>query len=263
MQRESTTVAPALKALLENFIDYAGIFPPAALTLDVALDNYSQYLRGNYSWMLNRLVVSANELPRVPEAFDGCITLLSEVDDNRAGAIESKGIIAATHPVYCEVALDEQAQLDAALDAIKQASCFAKFRAGGVKPEAIPTPELVSKFILACAHRKLPFKATAGLHHPVRSQYALTYEANAPKAVMHGFLNVLLASAFAWHGERQIEQIIAETDRAAFVFDKRAHWKDKSLSCDQIRGARLNFMHSVGSCSFVEPVADLQTMGLI
>ena len=102
-------------------------------------------------------------------------------------------------------------------------------RTGGVKPEAIPSINAVAAFIRFCAERRLPFKATAGLHHPIRAEHPLTYEANAPRAVMHGFLNVFLAAAFAWHGEKDIEPILAETDPAAFHFDDRAHWRERTL----------------------------------
>ncbi len=132
-----------------------------------------------------------------------------------------------------------------------------------VKPEAIPSPKDVAAFIVACAERRLPFKATAGLHHPIRAEYALTYEADAPRAVMHGFLNVLMASAFAWRGEKNIEAIIAETDASAFTFDGGAKWRDLTLSADEIKDARQNFMHSIGSCSFDEPVHELQALGLL
>ena len=54
-----TNVAPALRALLERLIDYAGTFPPATLTRDEAIANYRRYRAGEHSWMLGRLVVSA------------------------------------------------------------------------------------------------------------------------------------------------------------------------------------------------------------
>lgn len=258
MQVMSTTVAPALKALLERFIDYAGVFPPAALSLDGAVANYDNYRSGEYSWMLRWFVVGTAQLELVPKSLDGSLSVISESDETRAASIESKGVVAAQHPVYCEVALDNLALLDA----VKQAGCFAKIRTGGLKPEAIPTPSAVAAFILACAQRRLPFKATAGLHHPLRAMHPLTYEADAPQAVMHGFLNVLMASAFAWYGEKQIEPIVAEMDPTAFSFDERSHWRNKSLDVSQIRQARLSFMHSVGSCSFDEPVHDLKQLGL-
>ena len=80
---------------------------------------------------------------------------------------------------------------------------------------------------------------------------------------MHGFLNVFLAAAFAWHGLRDLEPILAETDAGAFSFDEEASWRDQSLSTDQIRDARKNFAHAFGSCSFEEPVQDLEGLGLL
>ena len=82
---------------------------------------------------------------------------------------------------------------------------------------------------------------------------------------MHGFLNVLLASAFAWHGhENLVEPILAEQDAAQFSFlDERAIWRDRKLSTGQIIEARRQFIHSFGSCSFEEPIRDLQALGFL
>lgn len=259
MNTAPAKIAPALRALLERLIDYAGIYPPAALPLETSVANYSSYQSGEFSWMLRWLVVGTNELQSLPNSLDGSISLLSETDDARAATIESKGVVQAKHPVYCELALANLEQLDA----VKTAGNFAKIRTGGVKPEAIPSPKDVAAFIIACAERRLPFKATAGLHHPIRAEYALTHEADAPRAVMHGFLNVLMAAAFAWQGEKNIEAIIAETDATAFTFDGGAKWRGLILTVEQIRDARENFMHSIGSCSFDEPVHELQALGLL
>ena len=42
----------ALRALLENAIDYAGLFPPADLALEQALKNQAAYVRSPDRWML-------------------------------------------------------------------------------------------------------------------------------------------------------------------------------------------------------------------
>jgi hypothetical protein len=251
--------APALRALLHQYLDYAGVFPPAALSLDSAVSNYQTYRQGPYSWMLRSLVVPAAELERVPANLDGALALLGEADDDRAATVETTKVITAKHPVYCQVALDKVHDLDA----VKAAGCFGKMRTGGLLPEALPSCAQVAQFIVACARRKLAFKATAGLHHPIRSMQSLTYEDNAPRAVMHGFINVLMAAAFAWHGDEDIEGILSETDPQAFVFADGASWKERSLSAEQVRDARLNFIHSIGSCSFEEPVQELQALGLL
>jgi hypothetical protein len=251
-----TKVAPALRALLERLIDYAGTFPPATLTRDEAIANYLRYRAGEYSWMLGRLVVSATDLPKVPRELDGTLSVLCDIDEPRAGAIETKKVVATTRPTYCEVPLRE-------LDAVERAGCFAKIRTGGVTPEAIPPVEDVADFIRACAERQIAFKATAGLHHPIRSMRPLTYAPDAPRAMMHGFLNVFLAAAFAWSGERDIEPILNETDPRAFSFEPVGRWNNKLLTVEQIRDARTNFAHSFGSCSFEEPVQDLRELGLL
>jgi hypothetical protein len=268
-------IAPGLRALLDRLIDYAGMFPPASLPRQAAIANYKSYRDGEYGWVERWLVVEAAELEQVPTELDGALAVLTvagalrgtgvtPVALTRAAVIETKGIAAPRGPgeeargwpVYCEAPLQD-------LDKVKAVGCFAKLRTGGVKPDAIPSVQDVAAFILACAERRLPFKATAGLHHPIRALHPLTYEAQAARAVMHGFLNVFLAAAFAWHGKSNIEPILVETDPDAFRFDEQARWRDWFLDVGQIRQARQQFAHSFGSCSFEEPIHDLQALGLL
>jgi hypothetical protein len=246
--------SPALRALLTHLIDYAGTFPPATLPCAQAASNYGDYLQSEHAWMLRWLVLSAADMPKVPSTLDGKLSILSDADEPRAACIESKSIVKFTRPVYAEVPVEQLAE-------VKAAGIFAKIRTGSIKPEGIPSVESVAHFILECARLKLAFKATAGLHHPIRASYPLTYEAHPPRSVMHGFLNVFLAATFAWQGETDIVPILCETDPAAFRFDEAAHWRDRSLTVAQIQDARLNFAHAFGSCSFEEPIQDLQTRG--
>jgi hypothetical protein len=251
-------IAPALKELLNGLIDYAGMFPPAALKIEVAINKFETYETGDYSWMLGRLVMGTNELDKAPHSLDGRLSILSESDQPRAGSIESKGVITAAKSVYCEIALDN---LDEQLDRVKSAGVFAKIRTGGIKAEAIPSPGQVAGFIRACAKRRLGFKATAGLHHPIRGMYPLTYETDAPRAVMHGFINLLMAAALALYDKADPEKVLSETDPSAFSFDDSATWRGVSLTAAQINQARRDFVHSIGSCSFEEPVEELIKLG--
>src|SRR5436309_689064 len=59
----SSTPAPALRALLERAIDYAGLFPPAELPLERALKNHAAYVRSDKSWMLNSFVLPIGQFP--------------------------------------------------------------------------------------------------------------------------------------------------------------------------------------------------------
>lgn len=253
------TVAPALRALLEGIIDYAGLFPPAKLSLDIAVSNYNNYRHGEHSWMLRWFVVDTDKAATLPDSMNGLLSVLGQNENKKTASLETNTIIKAGCPVYCEASPDNPA----ALDKVKESGCFAKIRTGGLTPEAIPSPVAVETFILACAKLKLAFKATAGLHHPIRAVYPLTYEEDAPQATMHGFLNVLMAAAFAWQGDHNLEPILAETDASNFYFDDSAHWRNRSLNLEEIRAARQNFIHAIGSCSFDEPVHDLKKLGLL
>ncbi len=54
----------SLRALLANVVDYAGLYPPAALPLSEAIANYERYLDSPHAWMLNRLVLPLEMLDR-------------------------------------------------------------------------------------------------------------------------------------------------------------------------------------------------------
>ena len=247
-------VAPALRALVTRLIDYAGMFPPAGLPLGPAIENYRAYRERDRSWMLGRFVIRAEQLDSLAATDGISFSVLASEDDPRAEAIESRTIVSTPKPTYCEGGVDRLAE-------VREAGAFAKVRTGGVTRDAIPPVEYVAEYIRACARLRLPFKATAGLHHPVHSVHPLTYESGAECAMMHGFVNVFLAAAFAWRGERDIEPVLAETDAAAFRFDESGHWRDWSLSREEIADARKNFGHAFGSCSFEEPVRDLESLG--
>lgn len=134
-----------------------------------------------------------------------------------------------------------------------------KLRTGGVTPELFPEPERVADILAACANRGVALKCTAGLHHPVR------HRAEVPPVMMHGFLNVFGAGMFAHDGLAGDDLLacVAETDPKAFVFSDRGFaWRKHGLSGDRITELR-RFLHGFGSCSFAEPVADLQDLDLI
>jgi hypothetical protein len=133
-------------------------------------------------------------------------------------------------------------------------------------PEAIPDPGSLARFLEAFAAADVPFKATAGLHHPIRAEQPLTYEEDAPRAAMHGFLNVFAASAFARGGMKApgLEEVLREADPEAFRLDEDAlAWREKRVPTAELEALRNGFATSFGSCSFAEPVADLRSLGVI
>jgi hypothetical protein len=143
----------------------------------------------------------------------------------------------------------------------------AKIRTGGITPDAFPSPRQVAEFIVACVSAEVPFKATAGLHHPIRSEHPLTYDPGCPRGVMHGFLNVFLTAAFvATHriDVKRAERALQETDARAFVFTPDGvRWEGLVLDTMQLAMMRERVALSYGSCSFDEPIADLKALGLL
>lgn len=154
---------------------------------------------------------------------------------------------------------------DSVLDSIRLAGARAKIRMGGVTPDVFPAPDDVVAFMAGCAERRLPFKATAGLHHLIRSEYPLTYESGSKRATMYGFLNVFLAATALFSGAstNDARGILLESDLNTFRFDDAGiAWHERKLSAEDISRTR-DFATSFGSCSFREPVDELVTAGLM
>jgi len=165
---------------------------------------------------------------------------------------------------YVEIPLEEDPR--AWLHAIKRHGGRAKVRTGGVTADAFPEPHALARFIVACAELDVPFKATAGLHHPLRGEQPLTYERDATSATMFGFLGVFVAAALARQGadEGTVMQVLEERDAGAFSFaEDTLRWRDRVLDAGRLGATRHDFAVSFGSCSFSEPVNDLRRIGVL
>jgi hypothetical protein len=192
--------------------------------------------------------------------------------------VDSPEELAAAHSACCDDQLvsfwelplnDSLAPLVDALAQITRATGrrgnHAKIRTGSIVPGAIPNVSLVANFISLCAQRQVGFKATAGLHHPVRATYPLTYAADAPCDVMHGFLNMFLAATAAYVGTTNVDTLsqilLTEQTHEFQVEPSGIRWRDHFWTLNQISEARSNFGLSFGSCSFTEPIHDLVALG--
>ncbi|TMW72311.1 hypothetical protein [Alteribacter natronophilus] len=60
-----TRAAPAVRTLLSGIVDYAGLFPPASLSLGPAMHNYASYLKDDDAWMLGPFVAPAHRLREI------------------------------------------------------------------------------------------------------------------------------------------------------------------------------------------------------
>lgn len=140
------------------------------------------------------------------------------------------------------------------------ASCF-KLRCAATESSPIPPVDQVAFIVAECRDAGVPFKATAGLHHPVR------HLDKEQLAKAHGFLNLFCAGALA-HARKvdqaTLAEVIADEDPRAFRFDdERMIWRDLEVTTNELAAARGEFIGSFGSCSFDEPRADLRGLGLL
>ena len=295
-------VLRSVRTLLAESIDYAGLFPPSAVSMSEAVLNYATYRNSNYSWMLGRFVVTAARLDEFYEsasdfisrdaestwhlsvvagediadtirrieqftaASHGLIVDSVEVRANSASKIKNtidllpKGVVA-----YFELPTD--GSLADLIADVSLAGGRAKIRTGGVTPDAFPTSKDIIRFVRGCLAANVPFKATAGLHHPLRCFKPLTYEADSIQSTMHGFLNLFLMTGMAREGFRQnlLEEVMEEEFAEVFRFeDQSAAWREQyTLNIWQIEALRRYGIQSFGSCSFDEPIADLQQLGIL
>ena len=297
----TVSIPKTLHALLHTIVDYAGLFPPAGLDMEEAVRNYAAYRGDAHAWMLGRFVVPVARLDEMTAAMrtvgaagpehhwrvsalagedvQDDVVRIAAFNERNAGvvvdALEVKAAtgrnvrrVAAVIPpglrTYVEIpAADDPREL---IGTIAETKLRAKIRTGGLAQEAFPPAEQVARFIRACYATSVGFKATAGLHHPLRAMQALTYEEDAPRGVMHGFLNVFLTAVFHYNG-------MTIADANAFMYrgtiedvtftDDSVVWRDYQVSRDELTTIRRRFAISFGSCSFREPVDDLIKAGLL
>ena len=305
---QSAGAIDALHVLLRDLVDYAGLFPPASLSMAQSVANYDEYFRSKNNWILGRFIVPVGRLGEFEEAFAerpsstsqaepkwrlsvllgndvvADVTAIRRFHDrmtspgSRRGAVIESVEIKIAHAgdvtrlsadlpaelsTYFEVPLSNCGECIAAISANARR---AKIRTGGETAEKFPDSERVIEFIRLCAAADVPFKATAGLHHPLRSVQRFTYHPESPSGMMHGFLNVFLTAAFlrAGIGPKLAVQLLEEQAAQAFQFDlDGVSWRGHRLNRDKIAAAREDFAVSFGSCSFTEPIDDLRSLHLL
>jgi hypothetical protein len=294
-------VNAALRALLDHLIDYAGLFPPAQLPMTDAVARYAAYRRSPAAWMLGRFVVPAARLGEFAAAAEPLLVTGGDpwrlsvlVSDDAAADFAAIAALNASHRgAVCDAAEAKAGEVDqiaklarVARDApvatyveipiasdpaplvaaLGTQGMRAKVRTGGITPAAVPDAAHVIRFIAACIRAKVAFKATAGLHHPVCGSYPLTYEEDSAHARMFGFLNVFLAAAVLRDGAHEADalDLLSEHDAAAFTFaDDGVRWRGHFILTPRVAQLRERAAVSFGSCSFDEPLADLQSIGVL
>jgi hypothetical protein len=279
----------ATETALSGLIDYAGLYPPAAIDMRTAVRNYLGYRKGKHAWLLGRFIVDLARIQELREAAGESTDSMRlsviagpDADFSLIAKHRGAGLCIESLEIKCDEPLKiaricEQLpeslecyvetpiaqECTASVDAIAASGVRAKLRVGGVVAEAFPAARQIAERMHLLADRGIPFKATAGLHHPLRSRHRFTYEANSPSGMMHGFMNVLCASAAVRFGGavKDAERILEEEDAAAFEFtDEAIGVHGFRWTAELVREVR-QFFTGFGSCSFTEPIQDLEALG--
>ena len=309
----------ALGHLLARIIDYAGLFPPASLELNQAVNQYTADQDGTYCAMLRHFIVPAQRLSELDQLISSdapnrtwtlsvlvgggatSAEWIQRLDDDFA-AIESHhikdnsaklkvleialpSVLAADTPSFAQtieeinsrtenanladvdlffetISADHRRALVDALGPHQQTSSHRglKLRTGGMEAQHFPSGAALADVIELCESAHIPWKATAGLHHP------LPYTCPDIGVVMHGFLNLLLGVVL-W-GEKkitssQLRELITDANADHFMFsDDHVGWRGACADQMEVIAGRDRFL-SFGSCSFSEPIDDLETLGLL
>jgi hypothetical protein len=237
-------------ALLERLIDHAPMFPPASLPPAEALDDNARAAASPHAFMLARLVWPASAVAElesterpISAVLDRPLPAAARVEAVEAPPGADLAALPAVGEVYVETPLDDG--LEERLDELVEHRLRAKVRCGG---SVVPTEDELGRFVRACRERRIVFKATAGLHHALRTSGE------------HGFLNLLAAAVF----EGDEAEVLAETGVGALALDAASlRWRDRSASADELVRVRQGLFHSIGSCSFFEPVEELEALGVL
>ena len=232
----------ARRSALSDLIDHAPLFPPASLPVPEALEEDRRARADEHAWLLGRLVWPASQLDAL-EGEDRALSVLHDGpyrEDLRAEAVETRweaGLEGLSGTAYVELPLGDG--LEGKVAELARRGLRAKVRCGG---DAVPTAEALGLFLRTCRDAGVPFKATAGLHHPLATEGH------------HGFLNVLAACVFedadALSGDVELD-------------GEALRWGGQEADAAALARVRGEQFIAFGSCSFFEPVAALQELGVL
>jgi hypothetical protein len=273
-------VPEGARALLGSVVDYAGLFPPTSATMGDAVAHFAEQRAGADQWMLGRFVLPASRLaefkavhaPFAGEPAWGLSAVVGDLDAELPGIVafnsHARGAVVdamevkastvadiervAAHrlpdvDVYVEVGLADPERL---LRVVAVNGFFGKVRTGGVTADGIPSPRALVEFLVAAVRLGLPFKCTAGLHHPLRGDFA-----SPMRATRRGDVRVAERAAgrrpFVPAGRRAASKPCSwSATSRGFVRPQRRRVARPDDRDKALEAARASSVRSFGSCSF-------------
>ena len=283
---------------LENIIDYAGIFPPAALPARVALESYRSYRSGPENWILGSLAWSCSTLDELgamltpndeielaligrPSTDWGTWqdARLQDVEDVNRLLEKCPGVAAATY----ESRLDDLSRVTDAINSLRSLGTETDiyFELPWDQPLDDALAELATQEWARVKFRtggktKEAYPTPIQLANAIKQcidlevEFKLTAGLHEPiahiddsnGAFSHGFLNVIMATSAAYQDDASVEElsgILESSDASLWSVKKGLSFGEKSLSEDDLNNAR-SFFSSFGSCSILDPLQGLQRL---
>lgn len=289
-----------LQGLLEGIIDYAGLFPPARLGMEEAVESYSRYKKGPESWIVDRFLCPASKLEELSRSLGRNIGPMPvgvigtggldlerfetalESDAKAMSAFEGNFGDSAPIEAY-EVRLPDGVSLERAandLDGFSQAEVYLELPWGDGQADHLA--ELASLTWLGAKARTgglepSAFPSSESLAAFLKGcqdldvSFKLTAGLHEPARHFdkdvgiqaHGFLNILAALALNEAHDlsrAEMAQVLDSEDALWSLYG--FSWSDLELSFEEAMPIRALFV-GFGSCSIDEPLEGLAALGLL
>jgi hypothetical protein len=270
---------------LRGMFDNANMFPPGSAPLESAVALHRSVLAGPFAWLQGRLLLPSSALSGLSDALDVVWPEVTDLRVGVIGDAASSEVVSrvarfadprvridqmelrapgdptSTYDVVRHLDVDTIALETPALETTTVAigehvsavrgiregdeRVVGKVRCGGIAAGSVPSAEVLATFLATACRQQLPFKATAGLHHPFAAE---TPDSTDPRR--HGFMNILVATAAAQLGDSvpALVSILNETNPSTLP----------RFSDEALHHAREFGFLGMGTCSILEPVLDLR-----
>lgn len=256
----------SLRSSLDALFDDAALFPPAQHPMAEALANHARLQSGPYTRLVGPFLCPIGRLSELDACVAGGSILPEELglvlypgDDQTHRLLPRGRVVQVEAPLGVKlpdeagrqrryVELPPGDDVAGPIERIAAERARVKVRCGGATPDMVPPVRRLAEILHLCAAKKVPFKATAGLHHPFR------HLDEATGATEHGFLNLLAAASAAMH-EASLDELV---DILATPPDN-----GRKAIVDRVDRRARELLISIGTCSIDEPIEALEGLGLL
>ena len=281
-------MAKRADGFLDQIIDYAGTFPPAALPAAESVSNYFELLDSDCDWIVENLAWLVRDLSELSDLVGSRPIGVAAIgrpgsdweswqDARSADAKDMSIFLGVSHSAnICtyECSAPPVSHFSSGIASLKsfqnETDVFFELPwnrdvsnelAQMAEEEwlsakfrcggvAIPSPQELATVLKECIDLELSFKLTAGLHEPIAHDG------------QHGFLNVFAAIGMRYLEDASVTEmarILADENPRSFSIVDAFSYRGRVFSEEDLEELRTFFV-SFGSCSVAEPLAGLNRL---